>query len=283
MTTRLPGRFGAVPREIFERPEPPPEAMRQGRDIADIDGILRAHFEPADEDTPRTVVVSGSCVIHYDRNDMNRKLSPDALVALDVDAESVWYEDRYLLWEVGKPPDFVLEIASRTTAREDLEVKPGIYEAMGVTEYWRFDPSGGNFYGYHLAGDRLVNGKYEPLPIEQEPDGSIRGYSPALDLFLYPGDYRLRLYDPKTGEFMLNTVEERTLRQEERALRREERALREEEQARREEEQVRRLAEQARREEAEAALDAERAALRAAEERIRALEARLGNGSPDTD
>ena len=262
MTTGLPGRFGAVPREILERPEPPPEAMRQARDIADIDGILRAHFEPADEDTPRTVVVSGSCVIHYDRNDMNRKLSPDALVALDVDAESVWYEDRYLLWEVGKPPDFVLEIASRTTAREDLEVKPGIYEAMGVTEYWRFDPSGGNFYGYHLAGDRLVNGKYEPLPIEQAPDGSMRGYSPALDLFLYPGDYRLRLYDPKTGEFMLNTVEERTLRQEDRAIRQKE---------------------QAARRETEAALESERAARRAAEERLRILEARRGNGSPDAD
>ena len=262
MTTRLPGRFGAIPRDFFERPEPPPEAMRQGRDIADIDGILRAHFEPADENTPRTVVVSGACVIHYDRNDMNRKLSPDALVAFDVDGESVWYEDRYLLWEVGKPPDFVLEIASRTTAREDLEVKPGIYEGIGVTEYWRFDPSGGNFYGYHLAGDRLVNGKYEPLPIEQSPDGAIRGYSPALDLFLYPAHYRLRLYDPKTGEFLLNTVEERALRREEQAARRE--------------------AETARRE-AEAALEAERAAHRAAEERIRALEARQGNGpvAPD--
>ncbi len=265
MTAKLPRRrLGAAPTPLLAAPEPAPDAMRQGRDIADADSILRAHFEPApdDDDTPRTVVVSGYCFIHYDQDDPNRKLAPDALVSFDVDAEKVWNDDRYILWEVGKPPDFVLEIASRTTYTEDLEVKPGRYEAMGVTEYWRFDPTGGNFYGYALAGDRLVNGRYEPLPIERSPEGAIRGYSPSLDLFLYAGHYRLRFYDPKTSEFLRNAAEEQTARQTEQFLR---------------------LEEQDARREAEAALEAERSARRAAEERIRALEARLGNASPDQD
>ena len=268
MTTNLSRNRLGPPREYLERPEPPPEAMRQIREIVDADSVLRLHFEPDlenDFETPFTVVVSGGCVIHYDRNDQNRKLTPDLLVAFDVDAEQVWYEDRYLLWEVGKAPDFVLEIASRTTSREDLEVKPPIYEAMGVGEYWRYDPSLGNFYGFVLAADRLVNGRFEPLPVERMPDGRMRGYSPALDLFLYVGYYNLRFFDPKTGEFLYTAKESRSQRRAEQAARQEAEAALESEQA----------ARQAAIQDAEA----ERAARRAAEERIRALEAQLGDDS----
>ena len=34
------------------------------------------------------------------------------------------------------------------------------YGRFGVGEYWRFDPSGGEYHDAALAGDRLVDGRY---------------------------------------------------------------------------------------------------------------------------
>ena len=63
----------------------------------------------------------------------------------------------YLLWEVGKAPDFVLEIGSKSTANADLVRKRELYAELGVGEYWRYDATGGEFYGEPLVGERLVD------------------------------------------------------------------------------------------------------------------------------
>ena len=41
------------------------------------------------------------------------------------------------------------------------------YVALGIGEYWRFDPSGGEFivHDVPLAGDTLVDGEYIPVEI----------------------------------------------------------------------------------------------------------------------
>ena len=43
---------------------------------------------------------------------------PDLLIAFDVDPEAYQSSNAYVISEQGKPPDFVLEIASRGTWRE---------------------------------------------------------------------------------------------------------------------------------------------------------------------
>ena len=83
----------------------------------------------------------------------------DLLIAFDADPVANEARLGYLIPEQGKPPDFVLEVASETTGRRDETIKRRDYERMGVPEYWRFDPSGGRFRRAHLAGDRLVNGE----------------------------------------------------------------------------------------------------------------------------
>ena len=40
--------------------------------------------------------------------------------------------------EVGKVPDWALEVASESTRRVDVVRKPPIYERIGVPELWRF-------------------------------------------------------------------------------------------------------------------------------------------------
>ena len=47
----------------------------------------------------------------------------------------------YPVWEVGKAPDFVLEILSPSTRKKDVEDKPALYRRMGTREYFLFDPS----------------------------------------------------------------------------------------------------------------------------------------------
>ena len=97
---------------------------------------------------------------------------------------------------MGKPPDLVLEVASRSTGRRDYIAKRRIYASLGVPEYWRFDHSGGRYHNAALAGDRLLAGNaYESLEIVTEPDGVIWGYSEVLNLSVCWVEGRLRFWD----------------------------------------------------------------------------------------
>ena len=108
----------------------------------------------------------------------------------------------YIISEQGKPPDFVLEVASPSTAHVDTNQKRVEYAALGIPEYWRFDKTG-QYHGQKLAGDHLSDGAYVPLPIEELPDGSLQGYSAALSLNLRWEQEQLAWYDPATGHHIL--------------------------------------------------------------------------------
>ena len=99
---------------------------------------------------------------------------PDLLIAFNVDPAAYYRRNAYVISEQGKPPDFVLEIASRSTGREDTGEKRDVYATMGIPEYWRFDETG-EFHGVRLAGDRLVDGVYEPIPTEQLSEDTSSG------------------------------------------------------------------------------------------------------------
>ena len=92
-----------------------------------------------------------------------------------------------------------MEIASRRTGGTDVEDKPAKYAALGIPEYWRFDETG-NFHGTKLAGDRLVEGRYEPIHIEDVEDGVLQGYSTVLNLLIRWEHGQLRWHDPETGQ-----------------------------------------------------------------------------------
>ena len=65
---------------------------------------------------------------------------PDLLVVRDGDRELIKEQNGYAIDRQGKAPDFVLEVASPTTAMADYTDKRLDYERYGVAEYWRFDP-----------------------------------------------------------------------------------------------------------------------------------------------
>ena len=124
--------------------------------------------------------------------------------AFGVDAEAIRPRKLYLPWEAGKPPDLALEVASESTAQNDVRRKPDIYARIGVPEYWRFDPTGGRYYDAPLTGLRLVNGVYQTIELTTEPDGILKGYSTVLELSLCWDQGWPRLYNPATGTYLEN-------------------------------------------------------------------------------
>ena len=67
-----------------------------------------------------------------------------------------------------------------------------------ISEYWRFDETG-EYHGARLAGDRLVNGEYVAIDIDELDDGGLQGYSAVLGLYLRWERGELVFYDPATG------------------------------------------------------------------------------------
>ena len=127
---------------------------------------------------------------------------PDLLVSLECDRELLEEQRGYSIEGQGGPPEFVLEVASPSTGREDYTDKRLKYEEYGIAEYWRFDPSGGAYYDAALAGDRLVEGRYRPMEIEHLAEGRWRGYSDALGLYVCWEDGLLKFYNPETEGYL---------------------------------------------------------------------------------
>ena len=118
----------------------------------------------------------------------------------------------YKLWEEPKAPDFVLEVASKSTWAEDVGRRHALYAALGVREYWLFDPKE-EYFDPSLRGLVLRRGVYRELPAPVENGArTIRSGVLGLDLCAEGGT--LRFWDPVAGEFLKNHSEERKARTE---------------------------------------------------------------------
>ena len=72
----------------------------------------------------------------------------------------------------------------------------------------RRSPGSGDYYDVALAGDRLVDGVYEPIEVEQLGEGVWRGYSETLGLHVCWEQGRLRFFDSMTEIYRLSHQEE---------------------------------------------------------------------------
>ena len=204
MTTKLP-RAGAEIHYPDSDDEPLLDGRYQEPYFTEIVGTVREHFRSRPD-----VEVSGNTFIYYEEGNPRRFISPDLHVTLGVTAEgfaSMDYRNTYLVWEIGKPADFVLEIASESAALRDVTEKRVLYARIGFGEYWRFDGSGGDFYGEPLVGEYLADGEYRRFHVAPDAEGRPHGYSPALALWLYWDAGQLRFYDPATGRWLLSRAE----------------------------------------------------------------------------
>ena len=221
-----------LPDIFYEDPEPVEDGMQQEITITTLAFMLRCWFSQRPD-----VFVSVGGFIFWNPANGNERIAPDCYIALDTDPDLVYQFPNYFIWEVGKSPDFVMEVASPSTASNDLGRKRDLYARLGVTEYWKLDPTGGELYGVSLMGERLVDGEYLPYDLNATPNGSVWSHSEVLNLdFLWDGE-RFDIRDPLTG----NTINPVGLKRRAREERDEERRARLESDMRAESERQARL------------------------------------------
>ena len=236
--------------------KPMGETLIHGRCIHDVLYVLHGFFaERAD------VLVAGDNFIYYEEGNPRASVVPDVFVvfgAVKNEYREGGWRDVYKVWEEPKGPDFVLEVTSRSTRREDLVQKRSLYGRLGVGEYFLFDPKG-EYLEPRLQGMRLSGGEYERLGEVRLPGGGVEGlWSEALGLYLHGRGRELRLYDPVDGRDLRTHEEEVAARRVAEARAAEEAAARREEAADRQREAAARQAAEARIAELEALLSSDR-------------------------
>ena len=196
-------------RTLLPLPDPPerePEDMTSVQHLGE-NGNMHHLFQYLGN--PDTTIVSGErYIVPEPGTPPNQRISPDMLVSFNANPLLYRQDNSYVISRQGKPPDLVMEIASRRTGEIDARDKPGRYAALGIPEYWRFDETG-NFHGTRLAGDRLVEGRYEPIAIKELEEGILQGYSAVLNLIFRWEHGQLRWHDPETGREVPNFEQER--------------------------------------------------------------------------
>ena len=165
---------------------------------------LHHHFRDRED-----VLVAMELVVYYERGDRTACLQPDVQVVFGVGRGG--NRSSYKVWEEGKAPDFVLEVASPSTAGNDARHKAREYARIGVGEYWRLDPEG-SLMGTPLEGYVASGGGYDPVePVEGRGRGrQLRSRVLGLDLRCQRQDGATVVVfgDPRTGEEFDGALEE---------------------------------------------------------------------------
>ena len=177
--------------------------------ILDAVGVLKIRYGGRPD-----VYVSGDLLIYYEEGNPRKWVAPDVFVVFGAAQHK---RNVYKLWEEPKAPDFVLEVASENTWREDLGRKRALYAELGVREYWLFDPRD-EYFDPVLQGLVLREGTYRALPaLVDRGARTIR--SDVLDLDLCAQRGVLRFRDAATGRYLKSHAEATKALAEEKAAR----------------------------------------------------------------
>ena len=178
--------------------------------ILDAVGVLKIRYRDRSD-----IYVSGDLLIYYEEGNPRKSVAPDVFVVFGAAKHN---RNVYKLWEEPKAPDFVLEVASENTWREDLGRKRALYAELGVREYWLFDPKD-EYFDPPLQGLVLSEGAYRLLPAVV--DGAARTIrSEVLGLELRAEGGVLRFWDIATGQYLKSHAEATAALAEEIAARR---------------------------------------------------------------
>ncbi|MEM1252044.1 MAG: Uma2 family endonuclease [Cyanobacteria bacterium P01_H01_bin.21] len=135
-------------------------------------------------------IVLGNQFLYYAQGLPNMRVAPDVMVIFDVEPGG---RDNYKIWEEGSVPAVIFEMTSKGTRQKDEISKYDLYEAMGVLEYWQFDPKG-EWISDRLRGYRLEDDTYKPI---------TDSISQILSLRLTTADALIEFYELDTGKKLL--------------------------------------------------------------------------------
>lgn len=183
--------------------KPMAETVRHFRELLKNFNRIENHFAHIPD-----VYVLGDMMMYYEEGNPRKSISPDIFVAFGIGKK----ERRiYKIWEEGKPPDFILEFASKGTYRNDLTRKVQLYAEIGIPEYFVYNVDR-RYLPSPLLGFRLIGDDY--VEIASLATGGLP--SVTLGLEFHALDDSLGIYDPE-AEAWLKTSAERAEDAEERA------------------------------------------------------------------
>ena len=189
-------KIKAAPTVVYPESDGKPMAETEyHRDIMiDFIQMLKHHFRDVSD-----AYVSGNLLMYYEEGNIRRSVSPDVFVVFGVSKKR---RRTYRTWEEGYTPDFVLEVASKSTYRQDLTHKKELYASvLGIREYYIYDP-------YHevdpyFLGYRLMDGAYKEIALVDERLPSL-----VLGLELGEREGVFGLYDPKRSVWLQPLAEQ---------------------------------------------------------------------------
>ena len=189
-------KIKAAPTVVYPESDGKPMAETEyHRDIMiDFIQMLKHHFRDVSD-----AYVSGNLLMYYEEGNIRKSVSPDVFVVFGVSKKR---RRTYRTWEEGYTPDFVLEVASKSTYRQDLTHKKELYASvLGIREYYIYDP-------YHevdpyFLGYRLMDGAYKEIALVDERLPSL-----VLGLELGEREGVFGLYDPKRSVWLQPLAEQ---------------------------------------------------------------------------
>ncbi len=163
-----------------------------------VESIILLHQAVRDFFGDESDVLVASDQFLYLQEGTERRRAPDVMIVPGVGRAPV---DRYCPWEHDDViPAAVFEFSSAATVDVDLNGKFRDYAALGIPEYFLFDPQ-----GIHLTppfqGYRLRAGTYRPI---RRASGMLES---RLGFKMRPEGIILRLYDATTGQRILTRAE----------------------------------------------------------------------------
>jgi Uma2 family endonuclease len=126
--------------------------------------------------------------LYYAQGFPRLRVAPDVMVILGVEPGG---RDNYKIWVEGQVPAVIFDVStplnikmtSPSTRSQDEIEKKNLYESIGVTEYWQFDPRGEwiveKLRGYRLGGELervyvpIVDNRSEVLQLQLSVDQNI--------------------------------------------------------------------------------------------------------------
>ena len=100
-------------------------------------------------------------------------VKPDTMVGFGITFDALLnFSNGWVIKDMGYPPAYVLEVASKSTGEDDYTRKRRIYMNLRVPEIIRFDATGGEYHDAPLAGDRLVGDEYVSVEVFDCPEYS---------------------------------------------------------------------------------------------------------------
>jgi len=151
--------------------------------------ILRLYLQE------QPAVVFADQFLYYIEGNPKARVAPDVMVIFDIEQKLY---DNYKIWEGKQTPAIIFEVTSAGTKETDRTFKKTLYEQLGVTEYWLFDPYG-EWITNQLEGFRLnEDGIYKPI---------VDSCSQVLQLKLEANEYLINFYRLDNGEKLLTPEE----------------------------------------------------------------------------